>query len=163
MLQDKWTSAYDCKTVLLSVQSLLGGLALFTLWPVLLKLSSPAWCMQLMFAFYCFCLPDPNNESPLNNYAASLWSNQEGILVSIIIYIWHLLEILHKNHGTWISISSRECLYFTMVINIMCERRTVCVVLFNFLSLCFSFDAEYKKVVHKQYVSGEVPHNWSTF
>ncbi|CAM8886943.1 unnamed protein product [Rhodiola kirilowii] len=62
ILQDKWTSAYDCKTILLSIQSLLG---------------------------------DPNNESPLNNNAASLWSNQE----------------------------------------------------------------EYKKVVRKQYATGEVPHN----
>uniref|UniRef100_A0A7N0V3T9 E2 ubiquitin-conjugating enzyme n=1 Tax=Kalanchoe fedtschenkoi TaxID=63787 RepID=A0A7N0V3T9_KALFE len=44
ILQDKWTSAYDCRTVLLSIQSLLG---------------------------------EPNNESPLNKHAASLWSNQE--------------------------------------------------------------------------------------
>lgn len=44
ILQDKWSSAYDCRTVLLSVQSLLG---------------------------------EPNTDSPLNSYAASLWSNQE--------------------------------------------------------------------------------------
>ncbi|CBI31480.3 hypothetical protein AAG906_034389 [Vitis piasezkii] len=44
ILQDKWSSAYDCKTVLLSIQSLLG---------------------------------EPNIESPLNSYAASLWNNQE--------------------------------------------------------------------------------------
>lgn len=25
-MQDKWSSAYDCKTILLSIQSLLGGL-----------------------------------------------------------------------------------------------------------------------------------------
>ncbi|KAJ8480452.1 hypothetical protein OPV22_024179 [Ensete ventricosum] len=44
ILQDMWSSAYDCRTILLSVQSLLG---------------------------------EPNNESPLNSYAATLWSNQE--------------------------------------------------------------------------------------
>ncbi|KAK6933333.1 Ubiquitin-conjugating enzyme E2 [Dillenia turbinata] len=44
ILQDKWSSAYDCRTILLSIQSLLG---------------------------------EPNNESPLNSYAASLWNNPE--------------------------------------------------------------------------------------
>ncbi|KAI3986206.1 hypothetical protein MKX01_004350 [Papaver californicum] len=44
ILQDKWSSAYDCRTILISTQSLLG---------------------------------EPNNESPLNSYAASLWNNQE--------------------------------------------------------------------------------------
>ncbi|KAJ0983911.1 hypothetical protein J5N97_002267 [Dioscorea zingiberensis] len=44
ILQDMWSSAYDCRTVLLSIQSLLG---------------------------------EPNIESPLNTYAATLWSNQE--------------------------------------------------------------------------------------
>nr|CAD1817560.1 unnamed protein product [Ananas comosus var. bracteatus] len=44
ILQDMWSSAYDCRTILLSIQSLFG---------------------------------EPNNESPLNSYAATLWSNQE--------------------------------------------------------------------------------------
>ncbi|XP_044509634.1 probable ubiquitin-conjugating enzyme E2 C isoform X2 [Mangifera indica] len=44
ILQDKWSSAYDCRTILLSIQSLLG---------------------------------EPNPESPLNSYAAALWSNKE--------------------------------------------------------------------------------------
>eukprot|EP00250_Pteridium_aquilinum_P003135 c13467_g1_i1 orf=262-828(+) len=44
ILQDKWSSAYDVRTILLSIQSLLG---------------------------------EPNNGSPLNSYAAALWSNQE--------------------------------------------------------------------------------------
>ncbi|ERN12176.1 hypothetical protein AMTRI_Chr08g164170 [Amborella trichopoda] len=44
IFQDKWSSAYDCRTILLSIQSLLG---------------------------------EPNTESPLNSYAAGLWSNQE--------------------------------------------------------------------------------------
>lgn len=44
ILQDMWTSAYDCRSVLLSLQSLLG---------------------------------EPNNDSPLNSYAASIWNNQE--------------------------------------------------------------------------------------
>jgi ubiquitin-conjugating enzyme E2 C len=44
ILKEKWSSAYDVRTVLLSIQSLLG---------------------------------EPNNESPLNGYAATLWANQE--------------------------------------------------------------------------------------
>ncbi|GAB4836466.1 Ubiquitin-conjugating enzyme E2 19 [Ancistrocladus abbreviatus] len=44
ILQDKWSSAYDVRTILLSIQSLLG---------------------------------EPNNESPLNSYAAALWNNKE--------------------------------------------------------------------------------------
>ncbi|PON63057.1 Ubiquitin-fold modifier-conjugating enzyme [Trema orientale] len=44
ILQDKWSSAYDCRTILLSIQSLLG---------------------------------EPNPESPLNSYAATLWNNKE--------------------------------------------------------------------------------------
>nr|XP_018684974.1 PREDICTED: probable ubiquitin-conjugating enzyme E2 C isoform X2 [Musa acuminata subsp. malaccensis] len=44
ILQEMWSSAYDCRSILLSIQSLLG---------------------------------EPNNESPLNCYAATLWSNQE--------------------------------------------------------------------------------------
>ncbi|XP_074589826.1 ubiquitin-conjugating enzyme E2 19-like [Curcuma longa] len=44
ILQDKWSSAYDVRTILLSIQSLLG---------------------------------EPNNDSPLNNQAAALWSNQQ--------------------------------------------------------------------------------------
>ncbi|KAG6601156.1 Ubiquitin-conjugating enzyme E2 19 [Cucurbita argyrosperma subsp. argyrosperma] len=42
ILQDKWSSAYDCRTILLSIQSLLG---------------------------------EPNPESPLNSYAATLWND----------------------------------------------------------------------------------------
>ncbi|KAI4346351.1 hypothetical protein L6164_007254 [Bauhinia variegata] len=44
ILQDKWSSAYDCRSILLSVQSLLG---------------------------------EPNPESPLNSYAATLWNDKE--------------------------------------------------------------------------------------
>ncbi|KAG0576014.1 hypothetical protein KC19_5G048500 [Ceratodon purpureus] len=44
ILQDKWSSAYDVRTILLSIQSLLG---------------------------------EPNNDSPLNSYAAALWADQE--------------------------------------------------------------------------------------
>lgn len=43
ILKEKWSALYDVKTVLLSLQSLLG---------------------------------DPNNDSPLNTHAASLWENQ---------------------------------------------------------------------------------------
>jgi ubiquitin-conjugating enzyme E2 C len=44
ILKEKWSAAYSVRTVLLSIQSLLG---------------------------------EPNNDSPLNTYAAKLWENQE--------------------------------------------------------------------------------------
>ncbi|XP_047327660.1 probable ubiquitin-conjugating enzyme E2 C [Impatiens glandulifera] len=44
ILQDKWSSAYDVRTILLSIQSLLG---------------------------------EPNNESPLNSNAATLWKHEK--------------------------------------------------------------------------------------
>lgn len=44
-LQDKWSAVYNVRTILLSIQSLLG---------------------------------EPNNDSPLNGYAAALWPNQVG-------------------------------------------------------------------------------------
>eukprot|EP00656_Telonema_subtile_P028409 TRINITY_DN3083_c0_g1_i2.p1 TRINITY_DN3083_c0_g1~~TRINITY_DN3083_c0_g1_i2.p1 ORF type:complete len:188 (-),score=35.77 TRINITY_DN3083_c0_g1_i2:284-847(-) len=43
ILKDKWSACYNIRTILLSIQSMLG---------------------------------DPNNESPLNGYAAALWDNQ---------------------------------------------------------------------------------------
>ena len=44
ILKEKWSACYNIRTILLSIQSMLG---------------------------------DPNNESPLNGYAAALWDNQE--------------------------------------------------------------------------------------
>ncbi|KYQ96910.1 ubiquitin-conjugating enzyme E2 [Tieghemostelium lacteum] len=44
ILKDKWTPIYNVRTLLISIQSLLG---------------------------------EPNNESPFNTYAASIWENQE--------------------------------------------------------------------------------------
>merc|ERR1712224_553165 len=44
ILKDKWSAAFSVRTVLMSLQSLLG---------------------------------DPNNDSPLNTYAAQLWDNTE--------------------------------------------------------------------------------------
>ncbi|RZB88360.1 Ubiquitin-conjugating enzyme E2 19 isoform B [Glycine soja] len=50
ILQDKWSSAYDCRTILLSIQSLLE---------------------------VYFLITEPNLESPLNSYAAALWNDKE--------------------------------------------------------------------------------------
>eukprot|EP00051_Salpingoeca_urceolata_P031241 m.493932 g.493932 ORF g.493932 m.493932 type:complete len:173 (+) comp38867_c0_seq1:79-597(+) len=52
ILKDQWSALYDVRTVLLSIQSLLG---------------------------------EPNNDSPLNGHAASLWANQ-------VDYKAHLLK-----------------------------------------------------------------------
>lgn len=54
ILKDKWSAVYNVRTILLSIQSLLG---------------------------------EPNNDSPLNGYAAQLWDNQE-----------EYLKVLRKKH-----------------------------------------------------------------
>ena len=55
ILKEKWSAVYNVRTILLSIQSLLG---------------------------------EPNNDSPLNGYAAALWSNQEE---------YH--KVLHKKYA----------------------------------------------------------------
>lgn len=50
ILKDKWSAAYSVKTVLISIQSLLG---------------------------------EPNNDSPLNTYAAKVWDNQEEFITAV--------------------------------------------------------------------------------
>lgn len=58
ILKDKWSAVYSVQTVLLSIQSLLGGNGL--------------WIS------ICNHKIEPNNDSPLNIDAARLWTNQEG-------------------------------------------------------------------------------------
>eukprot|EP01112_Ceratiomyxa_fruticulosa_P021651 TRINITY_DN769_c0_g1_i1.p1 TRINITY_DN769_c0_g1~~TRINITY_DN769_c0_g1_i1.p1 ORF type:complete len:178 (+),score=42.58 TRINITY_DN769_c0_g1_i1:274-807(+) len=55
ILKDKWSAVYNVRTLLLSIQSLLG---------------------------------EPNNDSPLNGYAATLWENQA-----------EYKKILHKKYA----------------------------------------------------------------
>lgn len=57
ILKEKWSALYDVRTILLSIQSLLG---------------------------------EPNNESPLNSQAASLWPDQAS-------YKKHLEQFYEKN------------------------------------------------------------------
>lgn len=63
ILKDKWSALYDVRTVLLSIQALLG---------------------QLNFQFFFFklsrvllCLGEPNVDSPLNALAAETWTKKE--------------------------------------------------------------------------------------
>lgn len=51
ILKDKWSAAYSVKTILLSIQSLLG---------------------------------EPNNDSPLNTFAAKLWGNQDEFRKAVL-------------------------------------------------------------------------------
>lgn len=63
ILKDKWSALYDVRTVLLSIQALLG---------------------QLNFQFFflklsrvLLCLGEPNVDSPLNALAAETWTKKE--------------------------------------------------------------------------------------
>lgn len=60
-MQDKWSAVYNVRTILLSIQSLLG---------------------------------EPNNDSPLNGYAAALWPNQEGKPHGVICCSYNILVLL---------------------------------------------------------------------
>lgn len=62
ILKEKWSALYDVRTILLSIQSLLG---------------------------------EPNNESPLNSQAASLWPDQAS-------YKKHLDQFYEKNKDAWL-------------------------------------------------------------
>ncbi|XP_073100231.1 uncharacterized protein [Elaeis guineensis] len=72
ILQDMWSSAYDCRTILLSIQSLLG---------------------------------EPNNESPLNSYAATLWSNQEGV----IFYLYYFPHLFYASSSVTLFFIQANC------------------------------------------------------
>lgn len=73
LLQDKWSSAYDCRTVLLSIQSLLGGECfVHNIGECFLHL------FRLQILNFNLIETEPNVDSPLNSYAATLWSNEEG-------------------------------------------------------------------------------------
>eukprot|EP01045_Picozoa_sp_COSAG04_P011250 COSAG04_NODE_720_length_10812_cov_2.903108_4_plen_186_part_00 len=62
--QDKWSAAFSVRTVLVSLQSLLGGASAVRQQPVLPLTAALA--------------ADPNNDSPLNTFAAQLWDDQES-------------------------------------------------------------------------------------
>jgi len=63
ILKDKWSAVYNVRTILLSIQSLLG---------------------------------EPNNDSPLNGYAAALWDNQQ-----------EFKSQLHKRYQDALALSSK--------------------------------------------------------
>jgi ubiquitin-protein ligase len=62
--KDQWSAVYSVQTILLSLQSLLGGM---------LHLIH-----QLCRSINYISIPEPNNASPLNPDAASLWDSPEG-------------------------------------------------------------------------------------
>ena len=91
ILKEKWSAAYSIRTILISLASLLGGT---TKKPVGCRPIVPC-CGRTIFVLphhhsvRIFIRPpfvscrllkslEPNNESPLNGYAAGLWANQDG-------------------------------------------------------------------------------------
>jgi ubiquitin-conjugating enzyme E2 C len=75
ILKDKWTAIYNVRTILLSIQSLLG---------------------------------EPNNDSPLNGYAAALWDDQESNYSLFSIHSLHANSYSHSLHAKRILIPSSE-------------------------------------------------------
>jgi len=107
-LQDKWSSAYDCRTILLSIQSLLEGLVLISF----------EFCIHLCLLVWsiCFLITEPNLESPLNSYAAALWNDKEGLEKYILklptlFLLFHLFQLLYswtKVVGFFLTLSSGD-------------------------------------------------------
>lgn len=69
ILKDKWSALYDVRSILLSIQSLLGGMRLC---------SEAVLIVPQHVAHSPHLPPEPNNDSPLNTAAAEMWENQEG-------------------------------------------------------------------------------------
>lgn len=63
VFQEEWSALYDVRTILLSLQSLLGG-------------KQRASCA--IYPLTSLLITEPNNSSPLNVEAAELWSDQTG-------------------------------------------------------------------------------------
>lgn len=102
ILKDKWSAVYNVRTILLSVQSLLGGPCVTGVcrWVCVCVCVCvvPAPCLwwrasqgssavggsaqpidvRETHAVLCVAGAEPNNDSPLNGFAAQLWDNQEG-------------------------------------------------------------------------------------
>ena len=86
--QEKWSAVYNVRTILLSIQSLLGGAPSckrVVSNPVLMA-STPRCSCRPPYATVanmhsykpcpnCILAADPNLDSPLNGHAASIWNN----------------------------------------------------------------------------------------
>ncbi|MEQ2173046.1 Ubiquitin-conjugating enzyme E2 C [Goodea atripinnis] len=68
ILKEKWSALYDVRSILLSIQSLLGGNCSN-------RSSSDYSSACHLFAVFS---SEPNNDSPLNMAAADMWENQDG-------------------------------------------------------------------------------------
>lgn len=114
----------------------------------------------------CFWHTEPNIESPLNSYAASLWNNQEGwvhffyLHLSPIHFIFLLCRIL-MNVKPRASILELFMLGFveawTISLNAGLRARwfVYTIVLFQSTEESHLGFADYRKMVHKQYFAGE--------
>ncbi|KAJ1561934.1 Ubiquitin-conjugating enzyme E2 C [Nowakowskiella sp. JEL0078] len=72
ILKDKWSAIYNVQTVLISLQSLLGGMKVLFFRSAILTY-----------------LAEPNNESPLNPEAADLWNDKEKFRKQVEIHHSH--------------------------------------------------------------------------
>jgi len=87
ILKEKWSALYDVRTILLSIQSLLGGKYQYLFMPN----DHPHAYIYILISFFKLST-EPNNESPLNMQAAEMWGNQS-------LYKKHLHEHYHKENG----------------------------------------------------------------
>ncbi|KAF5386589.1 hypothetical protein D9615_001707 [Tricholomella constricta] len=78
ILQDKWSAVYSVQTILLSLQSLLGGMSYFPL-----------------TSFYALILwiAEPNNASPLNPDAAGLWNAPDAFKTQLMRHYRPLKDV----------------------------------------------------------------------
>uniref|UniRef100_A0A2K5CTF5 Ubiquitin-conjugating enzyme E2 C n=1 Tax=Aotus nancymaae TaxID=37293 RepID=A0A2K5CTF5_AOTNA len=79
ILKDKWSALYDVRTILLSIQSLLGGDFRDHPLPLPCNLGvcqdSPGSACSTSLTFSFSPPIEPNIDSPLNTHAAELWKN----------------------------------------------------------------------------------------
>lgn len=71
ILKEKWSPALSVSTILVSLQSLLGGKSEWSLDPALRDCSDRKLSLRLLI--------EPNNASPLNVEASELWDDVEAV------------------------------------------------------------------------------------
>lgn len=121
---------------------------------ILLSLYS---CLHFIFLitflvrFYLVCLTtsvlnaEPNPESPLNSYAATLWNNKEGRNSLYILFYFFLFQLMLVTCGRY-SFSIMHAIIFQLWTLGNCVM-FVCVT-------------DYKRMVQRQYFAGEAFESW---
>ena len=84
-----------------------------------------------MVDIFCLKFAEPNNESPLNSYAASLWDNQTGICLFVNIASLHHCNCINSLKWKYIW------MIFAFLSKVLClEKAALSYICFMHFNLC---------------------------